>query len=191
MLKKFWNYKLKGLLGFLYQLFPSIYFNILDYTSTYVGCLNINCCKNVIIQSKVIIRYPSNITLDTNVHISREVIFTSEIADSTLKIGRNTQISKKCHIDFSGNLQIGDNCVVSEDVMIQTHTHGVNPKNKPIPLPLEIKDNVWIGTRSTILHNVNSIGKNSIIAACSVVTKDVPDNVIVAGNPAIVIRELK
>jgi serine acetyltransferase len=48
---------------------------------------------------------------------------------------------------------------------------------------------VWLGDRSTVLKGV-SIGDNSIVAASSVVTKDVPANVIVAGNPAVVVRDL-
>ena len=53
---------------------------------------------------------------------------------------------------------------------------------------LEIKDNVWIGTRAIILGNVRTIGTGSIIGAGAVVTKPVPDYAIVAGNPARVIR---
>lgn len=56
-------------------------------------------------------------------------------------------------------------------------------------LPITVKDNVWIGGNVVILPGV-TIGKNSIVAAGAVVTKDVPDNVIVGGNPARVIREI-
>ena len=55
--------------------------------------------------------------------------------------------------------------------------------------PVRLGDNVWLGDRATVLKGV-TIGDNSIVAASSVVTKDVPANVIVAGNPAIVVREL-
>ena len=56
--------------------------------------------------------------------------------------------------------------------------------------PIEIGNDVWIGARCQILKGVH-IGSRSIIAAGSVVTKDIPDNVVVAGNPARVIKELK
>ena len=55
--------------------------------------------------------------------------------------------------------------------------------------PVRLGDNVWLGDRSTVLKGV-TIGDNSIVAASSVVTKDVPANVIVAGNPAVIVREL-
>jgi hypothetical protein len=55
--------------------------------------------------------------------------------------------------------------------------------------PVHIGNNVWVGDHATVLKGV-SIGDNSIVAACSVVTKDVPPNVIVAGNPARIVKEL-
>lgn len=63
---------------------------------------------------------------------------------------------------------------------------GSNPKTQ-----LVIGDDVWIGNRVTILSNCHRIGTGAIIGACSVVTKDVPDYAIVAGNPAKVIRHRK
>jgi acetyltransferase-like isoleucine patch superfamily enzyme len=55
--------------------------------------------------------------------------------------------------------------------------------------PVVIEDDVWLGFNSTVLKGVK-IGKGSIVAACSVVTKDVPPNVIVAGNPAKLVRSI-
>jgi maltose O-acetyltransferase len=56
-------------------------------------------------------------------------------------------------------------------------------------LPIKVEDNVWIGANATILPGV-TIGKNSIVGAGAVVTKDVPENTIVGGNPAKVIRNI-
>jgi len=190
-LERFWNGKVVGLAGALYQFIPAMYLNVLDKISTKVQTSNIGKAgKNVVIQSRTIIRNPKNLIYANNIHIGREVEISTEIASANFSLGEGSQISKQCYIDYSGNLQIGENCTLSEEVMIQTHTHGLNPHSLPIPLPLHIEDNVWIGARATILHNVNMIGKNSIIAACSVVTKDVPENVIVAGNPAKIIKRL-
>ncbi len=190
-LARFWNHKIMGIPGALYQFVPAMYLNVLDKLSTKVQRLNmLEVGSNVTIQCKTIIRNPKNITLGDNIHIGREVEISSELSAASLCIGTNSQISTKCYIDYTGNLVIGEYCTLSEEVMIQTHSHGFNPKSNPIPLSLEIQDNVWIGARATILHNVNVIGKNSIVAASAIVTKDVPANVIVAGNPAKVIREL-
>lgn len=191
-MSRFWNKKTKGLLGAFYQLVPAYYYNILDKYSTKVQRLNLlKAGVNSTIQCKTIICDPNNITLGDNVNIGRYVRLSSEIPTSKLTIGNGTTIAQKSHLDYSGNLTIGVNCTVSEEVMVETHDHGLDPYNKAIPLPLEIEDNVWIGTRATIMHNVSKIGKNSIVGACSVVTKDVPENVIVAGNPARIIKKIE
>lgn len=190
-LNRFWNKRIVGIPGALYQFVPAIYLTFMDKISTKLQSHNL--CKvgnHVIIQCKTVIRNPTNITLDDNVHIGRGVELSSELSSSNLTIGSSSQVSKDCYIDYTGNLKIGQYCTLSEEVMIQTHTHGLNPKNKSNPSALIIEDSVWIGARATILHQVNSIGKNSIVAACSVVTKDVPPNVVVAGNPAKIIKRL-
>lgn len=190
-LVRFWNGKLSGAGGAFYQFIPAMYLKILDRLSTKVQTRNMGKCgKNVVIQCKTTIRDPKNITLKNTVHIGREVEISTELSTSTLIIGENSQVSQKTYIDYTGNLEIGKNCTLSEEVMIQTHSHGFNPKSMPKSLPLKIENDVWIGARATILHNVNIIGKNSIIAASAVVTKDVPSNSIVAGNPAKVIKQL-
>ncbi len=191
VLARFWNKKTIGMPGALYQFLPAMYLNMLDKLSTKLQRLNIlKVGDNVTIQCKTIIRNPNNITFGDNTHIGREVEMSSELSTASLSIGTNSQISTKCYIDYTGNLVIGEHCTLSEEVMIQTHSHGLNPKSDPIPLSLEIQDNVWIGARATVLHNVNIIGENSIVAASAVVTKNVPANVIVAGNPATIIKEL-
>jgi len=191
ILLKFWNNKLLGIFGAIYQFIPAIYLMFIDKLSSKLQCMNITCIgKHIQIQAKGIIRFPKNITLSERVHIGRAVELSTEVETSYLKIEEYSQISKNCYLDYTGNLTIGKNCTLSEEVMIQTHSHGLSPKNKPIPLSLQIDDNVWIGAKACILHNVNRIGENSIIAACAVVTKDVPKNVIVAGNPAQIIRNI-
>jgi acetyltransferase-like isoleucine patch superfamily enzyme len=189
---KFWNNQFNGIFGAIYQIIPSFYLSIKDKISTLVQTKNLDSKsgKDNTIQCQTTIRFPKNLLLGNQVHIGREVMISSEISTSIFTIGDKTQISKGCSIDYTGDLTIGKNCTISEDVMIQTHNHGLNPRSKPIPLPLKIYDNVWIGARATILHQVSEIGENSIVAACSVVTKDIPANVIVAGNPARVIRTL-
>ena len=67
---------------------------------------------------------------------------------------------------------------------------GTRPPRPPIPtLPVKIADNVWIGMNATILKGV-TIGENSVVAAGAIVTKSVPPNSVVAGNPAVVVRML-
>lgn len=93
------------------------------------------------------------------------------------------------------NLKIGQYVMMGEEIMILGGGHQTCRIDIPMGLQgdlpisnLEICDDVWIGSRVTILGKVNRIGKGSIIGACSVVTKDVPDYAIVAGNPAKIIK---
>ncbi len=188
---KFWNQKPLGIIGAFLQFLVALWLQFKDRISTLFLTLNLGeCGKNCIIKSSVIIRYPKQISLADNIYINRDITLNTEIPSAYLRIGNNTRLAKKCIIDFSGNLEIGNFCVLAENVKIITHHHGSKPLGKAIPLPLVIEDNVFIGTNTTILHNVNFIGKNSSIGAGSIVTKDVPPNVVVAGNPAKIIKSL-
>ena len=117
---------------------------------------------------------------------------------ANLKIGSNLGISQAaiiCHL----SIQIGNNVKIGGGARIyDTDFHAIDPElrldlktdfaNKG-KIPVVIEDNVFIGAYSTILKGV-TIGQNSIIGACSVVTKNVPLNEIWAGNPAKFIRNV-
>lgn len=115
-----------------------------------------------------------------------------------LVIGTNLGISQAaiiCHL----SINIGNNVKIGGGARIyDTDFHALDPELRLNPktdiinkhkLPVVIEDNVFIGAHSTILKGVR-IGKNSIIGACSVVTKNVPENQIWAGNPAKFIRNV-
>jgi len=118
---------------------------------------------------------------------------------ANLKIGSNLGISQAaiiCHL----SIKIGNNVKIGGGARIfDTDFHSLDPllrlnpitdfANK-VKIPVVIEDNVFIGAHSTILKGV-TIGQNSIIGACSVVTKNVPLNEIWAGNPAKFIRNVK
>lgn len=88
------------------------------------------------------------------------------------------------HARRSGGLRIGANASVSPEVAILTSSHDVNDPNFiTVNHGVVIEDHAWIGTRATILPNV-TIGRGAVVAAGSVVTRDVPPLTIVAGVPA-------
>lgn len=90
-------------------------------------------------------------------------------------------------------IRIGDNCMLAPCVHIYTATHPIDPvaRNSGAELgkPVTIGNNVWIGGRAVINHGV-TIGDNVVVASGAVVTKDVPNNVVVGGNPARIIKKL-
>jgi acetyltransferase-like isoleucine patch superfamily enzyme len=136
-------------------------------------------------------RHPANIHLGSNVIIARHVQFSSELSSGECYINDDVWINCNCKIDFSGNVEIGSNCTLSEGVYIQTHDHRLSARSKPQPAPIIIEDNVWLGTGSCILPSVSKIGSGSIIGAGSVVTKDIPPNSVVAGVPAKIIKTIE
>lgn len=88
---------------------------------------------------------------------------------------------------------ICDNVLIGPNVTIDTGTHPIDPilrtERAQYNLPVHIESNVWIGARAVILPGV-TIGENSIIGAGSVVTKDIPKNVVAVGTPCKVLREI-
>lgn len=115
--------------------------------------------------------------------------------------GKNVWIGNNFYANFNlvlvddGKIIIGDNVMVGPNVTIATAEHPLNVKdrngfNNQRNRPVKIGNNVWIGASVTILPGV-TIGNNSVVGAGSLVNKDVPDNVLVAGNPARVIKTIE
>jgi acetyltransferase-like isoleucine patch superfamily enzyme len=108
------------------------------------------------------------------------------------KIGKNVFINFDCVFLDLGGITIEDNVQIAPKVSLLTESHPLNPAERQslIPKPIHIKKNAWIGANATILQGV-TIGENAVVASGSVVTKDVPDNVVVGGIPAKIIKEIK
>jgi acetyltransferase-like isoleucine patch superfamily enzyme len=91
-------------------------------------------------------------------------------------------------IDYSGGVTIGNNVWISQNALIETHGHVISKAPKSLwavkRSQLVIEDEAWIGANVIILESVNRVGKGAIVAAGSVVVRDVPDMAIVGGVPA-------
>lgn len=122
---------------------------------------------------------------------------TPETQPHTIKVGRHVGFSANVQIDYVGGVVIGDDVWFSEGSKVLTHHHTLGPERvelTPESMPVShliIGDGAWIAARAVILPTCNYIGKNAIVGAGSIVTHDVPDNTVVAGNPARVLRVLK
>ncbi len=113
--------------------------------------------------------------------------------------GKHIRLGKRFFANFNftvldeAYVTIGDDCFIGPNVSIYTACHSTNPvernSRKEWALPVTIGNNVWIGGSVTILPGV-TIGDNVTIGAGSVVVKDIPSNVIAAGNPCRVIKRL-
>lgn len=116
--------------------------------------------------------------------------FYSDFGKNT-SVGKNVFINSGCHFQDQGGIIIGDNCLIGHCVVMATLNHGFKPdkRGSMIPASIILNSNVWIGSNSTILQGV-TIGENAIVAAGSVVTKDVPANTVVAGVPARVVKKI-
>lgn len=108
------------------------------------------------------------------------------------RIGRNVYINHLCSMLDMGTITIGDNVLIGPKVNILSEEHPVNPTERKSLMvrPVVIKNSAWIGAGATILPGV-TVGENAVVAAGAVVNKDVPDNTIVGGIPAKIIKKLE
>lgn len=108
-----------------------------------------------------------------------------------IRIGKNVFINTGAMFTDLGGIVIEDDVLIAPMVKILTINHPENPAERRglILKPVHIKKNAWIGAGATILGGV-TIGRNAIVAAAAVVTKDVPDNAVAAGIPAKTIKTI-
>lgn len=110
-----------------------------------------------------------------------------------IEVGKNFFANYNCTILDVAKVTIGDNCLMAPNVAIYTAGHPVHPDTRntlyEYGIEVTIGDNVWIGGNAVICPGVH-VGNNVVIGAGSVVTKDIPDGVIAAGNPCRVIRKI-
>jgi acetyltransferase-like isoleucine patch superfamily enzyme len=108
------------------------------------------------------------------------------------KIGKNVFINFDCTFLDLGGITIEDGVLIAPKVSLLSEGHPISPNQRHslVPKPIHIKKNVWIGANATILQGV-TIGENSVVVAGSVVSNDVPDNVVVGGIPARIIKTIQ
>jgi len=110
-----------------------------------------------------------------------------------IEVGNNFYANYNCIILDVGKVVIGDNVMFAPNVSIFTAGHPIHPTPRnsgyEYGIPVTIGDNVWIGGNAVVNPGV-TIGNNTVIGAGSIVTKNIPDNVIAVGNPCKVVRQI-
>lgn len=106
-----------------------------------------------------------------------------------IALGKRIFINAGCKFQDQGGVFIGDDCLIGHNTVLATLNHDLDPARRADlhPAPIVIGRNVWIGANVTVLPGV-IIGDNAVIAAASVVTKDVPTDTVVVGSPARAVR---
>lgn len=174
--------------GYIYSAKDEAIFSIVKDTVHYVEILN--KLSNSEIQRRRDFLRTFVAKLDEGAMINSP--FYMEFANH-LEMGVNSFINYDCIMLNNAMVKLGDNVLVGPKVSFYTAMHPIDAKQREQWLvyakPITVEDNVWIGGSATILGGV-TIGKNAIVGAGAVVTKDVEPNTIVVGNPARVLRKI-
>ncbi|GHP01114.1 hypothetical protein KSF_111610 [Reticulibacter mediterranei] len=143
------------------------------------------------------IKGPGRVIFGTSVnawaHKEPNVLITYS-SDAVIQIGDNTRLNGAGLMAASG-ITIGRDCMLGSVVMLDTDFHSIEPdrrKNSCVrerSAPITVSNNVWLAGQAAVLKGV-TIGENSVVGFRGVVTREVPPNVVVTGNPAQVVKQL-
>ncbi|HRL51154.1 MAG TPA: sugar O-acetyltransferase [Enterococcus aquimarinus] len=122
-----------------------------------------------------------------------EAPFHANWGGKHVHLGSHVYVNYNLTLVDDTHIYIGDHVMIAPNVVIATGTHPIHPelrrKEAQFNLPVHIQDNVWLGAGCLVMPGV-TIGENSVIGAGSVVTKDIPANVVAVGNPCRVLRDI-
>jgi|WetSurMetagenome_2_1015567.scaffolds.fasta_scaffold04138_6 acetyltransferase-like isoleucine patch superfamily enzyme len=191
--------KQRGILSILTTIIKRIFFSI--YKFNFKECGRIYIAGSFQITGKNYIEIGS-LLAGSRIRIDAIHHYGNQVFHPNIRIGQQVIVNNDFHLACTGNICIGNNVLMGSHIYITDHDHGIysgiNSQSSPNEIPnlrlltingsVHIGDNVFIGEYVTILKNVK-IGNGSIIGANTIITKDVPENSIVFGNPAKIIKQ--
>jgi lipopolysaccharide O-acetyltransferase len=140
------------------------------------------------------IELQNNVKIKDNYRIECYHNYAGASLNPKLKIGNNVIIGYNFSCLVANHIEIGNDTILASDILITSENHGMNPESvdpyykQPLSTgPVKIGNGVWIGEKVTILPGV-TIGDKSIIAAGSIISKDIPPYSIAGGGPAKVLK---
>ncbi len=155
--------------------------------------LKFNSCGKLLRAEKGVrvLRYNCEISLGDKVNVHRHVklsAYGNAGKKAVLKIGNGVAVGDRTEIHAGDSVTIGDGTLIGWDCCIMDRDYHKLESETEVTAPVVIGNNVWIGCNTIILKGIK-IGDGAVVAAGSVVTKDVPAGALVGGNPARVIKE--
>ncbi|WP_063701732.1 acyltransferase [Pseudoalteromonas gelatinilytica] len=176
-------YQDSGLLLFCVRIplrFLKVFFDILNTLFYKAVCKKVG--KNVRIEFGARIESPKLVTIGNGVFIGKGTLLVSENNTGECIIEDKVHICRNCHLDHTGGLTIRNNTLLSEGVVIYSHSHGYDPKSKPVGIEKEIAANCWLGTRAILLETAESIAEKTIVASAAVVSKSITEKQCIFGG---------
>ena len=153
--------------------------------------------RNFVTNGNLVIRGPGRIIFGDDInawcHAEKNVLITHS-PDALITIGDGCRLTG-AGIQAYTRIKIGPRCILGSTLIFDTDYHPLDPRKRhdrdaPVMCaPITIGENVWLAGQSAVLKGV-TIGDNSVVAFRAVVVKDVPPNVVVAGNPAKIVKHL-
>ncbi len=153
--------------------------------------------RNFQTNGRLVIQGPGRVVFGDDVkawcHAEKNVLITFR-PDSLITVGNGTRLNG-AGIQAYTKVSIGPRCILGSTVIFDSDFHPLDPKKRHDPhapvacAPIQVKGNVWLAGQSAVLKGV-TIGENSVVAYRAVVVANVPPNVVVAGNPARIVKQL-
>jgi acetyltransferase-like isoleucine patch superfamily enzyme len=154
--------------------------------------------RNFQTNGRLVIQGPGNVIFGDDInawaHAEKNVLITFT-PDSRISIGSGTRLNGAGIMAYT-HIEVGPRCILGSTLLFDSDFHPLDPARRHDPdapvscAPITIAENVWLGGQSAVLKGV-SVGENSVVAFRAVVSDDVPPNVVVAGNPARVVKSLR